>query len=513
MVEKKVTDVERIIFEGFKKKEKGKKVEGKRKKKIFGESLFSRRKQLEDFWEEQPFFYDKSKIFYLWNDEFKKWEVSDEIDFLNSIQEKLGVDTIDNKTRLELVEGFKQIGRKHSPEKPKRFWVQFKNKIYNAITGNYLFVASPKYFIKNPIPYDLGKSEDTPTIDKLFCEWVGEENKIKLYELFAYAMTPDRFMQRIFALVGGGSNGKGSLIKLLIKFIGKENYVTSELKELSENQFETAILYAKLLCVLGEISYGDLRNTNQLKKIAGEDDIRFCFKGKTPFSDLNTALCVCLTNSLPVTPDKTIGFYRKWNIIDFPNQFKQIKENLISQIPEEEFNNLALRCLNILKGLYKNPIFNNEGNFEERMKKYEERSNPVLRFVEEFCEEIPEEKIILRDFSNECNNYLKEKHLRVLSANQISKILREEGFQIGNRKINDITSYVILNLSLKKFIKPLKLIESQVIPYVEMNEKSVSSVSIMNSQRELDPKLSKDWSDSDKKRLESAIIKEKKSEK
>ena len=200
---------------------------------------------------------------------------------------------------------------------------------------------------------------------------------------------------------------------------------------------------------MGEVSYNDLKNTNQLKKLGGEDLISFQFKGKTPFTDENTATCICATNSLPSTPDKSIGFYRKWSIVDFPNQFAEINKDIIESIPKQEFENLALRSLKTLKKLYETRKFTNEGNFEERMERYEERSNPVIKFVEEYCEESVGENITIRDFTNACNEYLKQKHLRILSAIQMGKILRNEGFMVGQRKIDDVSAVVIINLKIK----------------------------------------------------------------
>ncbi len=444
---------ESIILLNQDYKEKG--LIEKRKEKKESEEVFGRRGQIERFWRDQPFFYDESKIFWLWDDENKKWILSDEINFLNAIQEQLGIETIDSKSKSELISGFQQIGRKHKPEDMKKYWVQFKDKIYDLITGEN-FKATPKYFITNPIPWNVGTSEETPTIDKLFEQWVGKDYSQTLYEIVAYNLTLNKFMQRLIALCGGGSNGKGTFIKLNYRLLGKDNYVTSEIKTLSENVFEAAVLYRKLLCVMGEVSYGDLKNTNQLKKLGGEDLISFQFKGKMPFTDENTATCICATNSLPATPDKSIGFYRKWLIIDFPNQFKEIKKNLIESIPEKEFENLAFKCLNILKELYKTMKFTNEGDFDERMSRYEERSNPVIKFVEDFCEDSPGKNITIRDFTNSCNLYLKSKHLRVLSAIQVGKILRNEGFLVGNRKIDEVSSVVILNLSLNSKEKLFK---------------------------------------------------------
>jgi len=260
-------------------------------------------------------------------------------------------------------------------------------------------------------------------------------------------------MQRLVALVGGGSNGKGTFIKLLKKFIGKENLCTSELRELSQGGFETSAIYKKLVCFMGEVSYDDLKNTNQIKKLTGEDDIRFCFKDKTAFTDSSITTLISATNSLPNTPDKTLGFYRRWLIIDFPNQFASINKDLIADISEEEFSNLATKVLKILKELYETQKFTNEGNFEDRMNRYEERSNPVQKFIETHCSEVIGDKIELRVLGTAFNEYARDNHLRIMNVRQISKILKDDGYDMGNRKVDvegeKISKYFILNLALK----------------------------------------------------------------
>ena len=435
--------------------EEARKEFGKNKKLEQAANVFTMDGQTEIFYKQQPFFYDKSKMFWLWNRDGYKWELSDEVDVLNTIYKITGKDIITSKSRAEIINSLKQKGRLNHPKPIKKSWIQFKDKIYDVKTGD-IFDSTPEYFATNPIPWEVGDSENTPIMDKYFKEWVGDENIENLYEFLAYNTSTDKFMQRIFAFCGGGSNGKGTFIKLNYKFLGKDNCVTSEIKNLSEDKFEPAVLYRKLLCVMGEVSHSDLKNTNQIKKIAGEDMLSFQFKGKTPFSEENTATCACLTNSLPNTPDRSLGFYRKWSIIDFPNQFSGINHDIIGSIPEIEFNNLAKKCIRILKRLHETKIFTNEGSFEDRMRRYEERSNPVMKYLEEFYEEDIDGMVSIRGFSNECNEYLKKNHLRIMSAIQIGKILREEGFSVGKRKINDTSTVVITNL-IKKIPKLLKL--------------------------------------------------------
>lgn len=415
-------------------------------------NIFGIEGQVENLYGNQPFFYNRSGMFFIWDDKEMKYELCDEVDLLNQIS-KIGVDTITSKTKGEIMNALKQFGRKKIPEEAPKTWVQFKDKIYDFKTGE-TFAATPKYFITSPIPHKLGEKEDTPTIDKLFLEWVGKDYKRTLEEIIAYCCSSHQFMQRMIALVGGGSNGKGTYLKLLERFLGQDNCASSEIKELAGNQFETAVIYKKLLCIMGEVQHNDLSNSNQLKKLSGEDRIRFCFKGKTPFTEDSITTLISATNSMPRTPDKTFGFYRKWLIVDFPNQFTEIKEGLIDNIPAAEFENLARKVLRILKELYSTQKFTNEGTFQERMDRYEERSNPVMKFLETYYVEEIGVNTELRIFANAFNEFAKNNHQRIISVRQISAILREEGFESGKRKYefggNTSSKQVILNLSRKK---------------------------------------------------------------
>lgn len=428
--------------------ESNKKVE---KKANEPKAIFTTLGQVQNYHENKPYFYDHTKNFFIWDLDKKKYSIGDETDILGNMSEE-GTDTISSKSKTEIVNGLKQYGRKKIPKNTPLSWVQFKDKIVDFKTGEEQLVT-PEYFVTSPIPWELGAIEDTPVMDKLITEWVGEEYRDTLYEVIAYSVCQDQFMQRLIALVGSGANGKGTFLGLLEKFIGSDNVVTSELKELSGNQFETSAIHKKSVCILGEIFSEDLKNTNQVKKLSGQDKIRYCYKGKTPFSEMTITTIIAATNSLPRTPDKTIGFYRRWLIIDFPNQF-QIKQGLIETIPEVEFNNLGRKIIRILSELHKKQAFTNEGDYEEREKRYEARSNPVIRFVEDKCLETPSKKIPLKHFTNVFNEYSKENHLRVMTVKQVGIVLREEGFEVSSRNIklgeNDYDSVkVILNLELK----------------------------------------------------------------
>ena len=437
-------------------------------------AIFGIKGQVEQFYNDRPFCYNKSGMFLVWDNELKKYDIVDDTDMLNGVED-LGVDTINSKMKTEILNALKQYGRRNIPKDPPLSWVQFKDKVFDFKTGEE-FEAKPDYLMTNPMPYSPGESEETPIIDKLFIEWVGEDYKSTLEEIAAYSACSDQFMQRMIALVGGGSNGKGTYNKFLIRLLGEENTCSSEIKELSSNQFETSVIYKKQLCIMGEVSQGDMKNSNQLKKLSGEDKIRFCFKGKTPFTDTSITTLINNTNQLPKTPDKTMGFYRKWLIVDFPNQFTEIKHGLIENIPDVEMENFSRKLLRILRDLYKTQKFTNEGTFQERMAKYEERSNPIPGFIENNFEEELGSCIELKHFCNQFNKFAKENHTSMLSVREIGKILRDDGYETTSRKIDmgdgtKSSSVVIRNLR-EKTIETIRTIENQSkSPCIESNEK------------------------------------------
>ena len=347
--------------------------------------IFTRHGQARNFFAKQPYFFDKSGMFWIWNKELFCWEISDEVSILNLIHQTSGQNIISSKDRTEIINVLKQEGRKNIPKEIPRHFVQFKDKLVDLKTLDEQ-ISTPEYFATNPISYALDEDKFmlTPHLDKLFEEWVGKDHVQTLYEIIAYCCLQDYPIHRLFCFVGGGMNGKSCFLRLLRKFIGEKNVCSTELDTLMNSRFEVTRLHKKLICIMGETNFNELTRTSMLKKLTGQDVIGFEYKNKTPFEDVNYAKIIIATNNLPATTDKTIGFYRRWMIIDFPNQFTE-EIDILSKIPEEEYSYLARKVIFILQDLIKDRKFTNEGGLEQRMERYESKSNFLEKFVNESC--------------------------------------------------------------------------------------------------------------------------------
>jgi P4 family phage/plasmid primase-like protien len=375
----------------------------------------------------QPCYYDKSRSWWLWDNYETKWKRVDETDILNAIDKQATINTINSKEKTEMLEALKQVSRLNAPAPIGRNTIQFKNTLINIETGEKRR-ATPVLFVTNPIPWELDEDGffETPIIDKIFEEWVGEDYVQSLYEILAYCLIPNYPIHRIFCFIGVGLNGKSCFLNLLKNFIGPDNCCSTELDTLLQSRFEVTRLHKKLVCQMGETNFSEMNKTSVLKKLSGGDLVGFEYKNKDPFEEMNYAKIIIATNNLPSTTDKTIGFYRRWMIIDFPNQFSE-QIDILSQIPEEEYRALAVKCTFILKDLLKNRRFTNEGSIEERIKNYEDHSNPLEKFLKEFTVEDFNGIIWKYDFSQKLNSWCKENRFREISDVHIGKKMKELG--------------------------------------------------------------------------------------
>lgn len=423
----------------------GKKLRGEGSHPVFlDEDLDKASKLVESFMDKEdlanqildslPMHYDTSGIWQVWKGSECRWEMKDDVDILNLVRFASPANIVNSKERTEILTALKQEARIRKPEPLKPTIIQFGKEIIDLETGERK-EATPSYATFNPIPWNIGSSKETPTIDRVFEEWVGKDHVKMLYEIIAFCMIPDYPLNRIFCFIGSGSNGKSCYLNLLRKFIGDKNVCSTELDVLLKSRFEVTKLHKKLVCQMGETNFGEMSKTSMLKKLSGNDLIGFEYKNKTPFEAKNYAKILIATNNLPSTTDKTIGFYRRWVIIDFPNQFSE-KKDILSEIPDAEFENLANKCVGLIMDVLKNREFTNEGSVEERMKRYEEKSNFLDKFLSEYTEEKLDCYITKAEFYRKFSDWTKSNRHRNISEIALGKEMKHRNIPEGRKHLD-----------------------------------------------------------------------------
>ena len=427
------------------------------------------------FYSMRPYFYDKTAMWWKWLKD--KWEIVDDVEMEKELDECLGFcgQTISSNLRKSHLRAMMWTGREHNPKFAPLKWIQFKSNAVSLKSGN-TYKVTKDYLFTNPIPYEISFEEDTPVIDKMFCDWVGEENKQILYEIMAYCLYRGYPIHRVFFLIGDGSNGKSSFLQLVEKFLGKENICSTELDNIVGNnssRFETMKMYNKLAVIMGETSFSSMGKTTMLKKLSGHDLIGYEMKGKQPFDDYSYAKLIIASNSLPITSDTTEGLWRRCIVIDFPNKFSE-KIDIINTIPDGEYPKLARKSFNILKDILDRKSFTNEGSIEDRKQKYIMASNPLPIFLKTFCQVGTHLYNRYSELYTEYLQFLKNNKKRITSKKEFSKFLNEEGYEIRKTSKEGEIDYYIEGIKYFPDISPISPIStnstSAKTPYREKLE-------------------------------------------
>jgi phage/plasmid-associated DNA primase len=149
-------------------------------------------------------------------------------------------------------------------------------------------------------------------------------------------------LQRYLELIGGGGTGKSTFMALAKALAGEENAVSSQLRLLESNQFETAKFYQKLL-VLFPDSQRWQGEVSVLKQLTGQDPIRYERKGIQQCKDfVYEGMVILAGNEHSESSDRTSGQERRKLAVELDNR-----------IPEYEGRNLAEEFRPYLPGLLK----------------------------------------------------------------------------------------------------------------------------------------------------------------
>lgn len=396
------------------------------------------RELIEAFIADNPTFYDsKTGIFWAWNADSHLWEIAEETDILRLMLNKYAIiKWLIPGVQQKVIEALKVFAQ-YRPKDLSPEWIQLKDELVNLFTGEHKS-ATPEYFTTNPLPWKLGDTEETPVIDKLFEEWVGVENKQRLYELVAYCLYRAYPLHRLFFIVGVGRNGKGTFFNLLVRFLGNGNVTSTTLAALNCSRFESARLLNKLVCGISELNVGVFRDTVLLKQLVGDDLLRGEFKGKALFDFRSYAKIVILSNTLPETSDKSDGWYSRFIIIDFPKQFDTgADKDVLATVPDIEFEALAAKSVRILRELLQSRIFTGEGSISEKRDKYEAKADLLNRFIEENYEPSLADEIPKFEFQTAFEDWCRGKNVTAWKAETVNTELKKLGYTIKQMNFTD----------------------------------------------------------------------------
>lgn len=267
-------------------------------------------------------------------------------------------------------------------------YIGLKNGIYDTVEEK-LNPFNPQYYITNIIDVDFDKGAQSDLIEKFIKDISNEDEEVEqlIYEMIGYGLYRDNFLQVAFFYYSPGGNGKTTLLKLLHHFYNPENTTALSFNDLND-KFKPANLQGKLVNIADDIDPNRIRDTGNFKIIVTGNYITLEFKGQDAFEFKPYVKLIFASNELPMSNDKSEGFYRRMVIIPMLRKFGkdgQKKDPMLLNKLITPHNMSALLNLS-LKGL-KRTLDNNEIIEPQIARKtkeeYQHDNNPVLQFIED----------------------------------------------------------------------------------------------------------------------------------
>jgi P4 family phage/plasmid primase-like protien len=342
---------------------------------------------VQSFLEVEPHFYDsKTMLWWRWDKKEKKWEQTTEIEILRTFHIDYSImEWIDPRVRNKLIEVLRVMAFMRPMPLPTS-WIQFKNKVVDIETKEE-FEPSRAWFFTNPLPFDIADTDETPVIDGLFEDWVGEKKQL-LYEICAYCTYRAYPIPKIFVLFGRGRNGKSQFLKLLNKILGDNNIAATSIPVLESSvRFSTLKLMGKLMIQLTELRQDQKFPLPIFLQLTGGDLINFEVKRGGDGQFRNYGKVIMATNVMPRIGSDSDAVNARFFFIDFLKKFEETKKDIIESIPKDEYPKLMRKIINILPGLLETCKFSHEASPEDNRKRLKEKQNILDQFFEEQAEE------------------------------------------------------------------------------------------------------------------------------
>ncbi len=307
----------------------------------------------------------------------------------------------------------------------------------------------PAYYSRFQFPVEYVPGAQCPTWIKSLNQWVDDEDTIKfLQEFIGYCLIKDTSQHVAVILHGSGSNGKSTLLDVLIHLFGEENLTNIDLQRLS-NRFEIANIKDVLVNICSDIDSTYMTETGLLKTLIAGEKLRGEFKHRDSFDFKPIVRLIFSANEIPKVRDKTEGWYRRLRIIRFPHTFKKgdpgfdpyLKEKLKDELPG--IFNWAIEGL---KRYRKNKGFTISQSMKMAKREYKNENDSVMSFVNEKLikhdVDQPDWVIAKSVLYREYKAYCEESGLNAVSRWKFTHRLKNLGFEDAKRRVPDYSQYV-----------------------------------------------------------------------
>lgn len=268
---------------------------------------------------------------------------------------------------------------------PVEEYLNCVNGMVNWRTGR-IETHDPGYFSTVQFPFEWDPDAECPHFEEFLAKVLTPDYVRLVWEMIGYLLYSGNPLEKAFMLVGEGSNGKGTLMRVIGSMLGLENFATESLVSLAGNRFAALSLYGKIANLAGDIDATFQTETATFKQLTGEDVVSAERKYGERFQFKCWAVPIFSANKIPGSADTTYGYLRRWMLVRFdriisPDEVIPGYSNLLAK----EIPGIAAKAVRHLRELLERRQFYSLGEVAEGQEHFAQAVDQVRQWVDEAC--------------------------------------------------------------------------------------------------------------------------------
>jgi P4 family phage/plasmid primase-like protien len=238
------------------------------------------------------------------------------------------------------------------------------------------------------LPWEWDPEAQCPAFDKFLSEVFPADILPMIWEFIGYMLYSGNPLQVAFLMHGKGSNGKGTLIRVLKSLLGQENITAASLNALASDKFAVAELAGKIANLAGDIDATYQESTAQFKAITGEDVMYAQRKFGHPFTFTSYAVPVFSANKIPGSADTSEGYRRRWVVLPFGRTFTgKEKDPHLSDRLAAEAPGIAAHAVASLRDLMNRGYFEYGDTATQAQEMFARSIDVVREWIHDACDD------------------------------------------------------------------------------------------------------------------------------
>jgi len=302
-----------------------------------------------------------------------------------------------------------------------------------------LLEHDPKYYSQFQLPVNYDPEADCSHWEKAMKDWVPEkEARMFLQEFTGYCLIPDTAMHKAVILTGDGSNGKSTFLNVLINLFGRDNLSGIPLHRFtgSAGRFETANIQGKLVNIMSDIDPTYLKETGVIKTMIAGEELRGEYKHGASFDFTPVVRLIFSANEIPKARDRTEAWYRRFEIVKFPNTFRKDDPNFdpyLEEKLEKELPGILNWAIAGLKRLKENRNFTQSEMIKEAKREYERENDSVVAFIEDRTKTPIDDYEVCQHVYREYQIYCENAGMKYTTRRTFTSRLKKLGYEVKNK--------------------------------------------------------------------------------